>query len=178
MGLDILAYSELKKLDCVFNADGEPIDPVTREDIEYPYFQAYINEHFTDHAKGLEDGACYGFKNKLHLHAGSYGGYNNWRENLAKIAGYPAAPQEYNSRVHMRHDEGAFVAGQGPFFELIYFSDCEGVINSEISAKLAKDFADFQEKSDSEGDEYWREKYSRWREVFELASNNGAVNFS
>ena len=67
-----------------------------------------------------------------------------------------------------------------PFFELIHFSDCEGIIGPKISAKLAKDFADNQAKADVyrvDEASWFREKYSDWRRAFEMAADNGAVEF-
>lgn len=178
MGLDITAYSGLTKIDCVFDADGEPIDPQTRESIDYD-FRAYLNPDFPGRADDIEHHAVYTAEDAFGLHAGSYSGYNGWRNSLAELAGYPAAPVDrYNTgNVQMRHDQGAWNADGGPFWELINFSDCEGVIGSAVSAKLASDFAAFQEKADAHHNEYFREKYAGWRKAFEMAANKGAVSF-
>ena len=111
--------------------------------------------------------------------AGSYSGYNHWREKLAEIAGYPSIETDrFGSGLkEMRHDAGAREAGSGPFYELIWFSDCEGIIGPITSAKLARDFADFQAKADAVEDDYWREKYGKWRQAFEMAAEEGAVDF-
>ena len=58
-----------------------------------------------------------------------------WNE-LATLAGYAGA-------------DDAWERTDGPFWELINFSDCEGVIGPKTSAKLAGDFAAFQEKADA-----------------------------
>ena len=62
-----------------------------------------------------------------------------------------------------------------PFYELINFSDCEGFIGPKTSAKLAKDFAAWQEKAGERG--WFSEKYAQWRAAFELAANGGVVQF-
>lgn len=177
MGLDITAYSKLEKLDCVFDADGEPINPVTREPVE-GYFQAHISRDFPKQGDGLTDRAVYSYEKSEGFRAGSYSGYNAWRERLAELAGYPAEPSERDGK-GLRHDEGAWSAKGGPFHELINFSDCEGDIGPVISAKLAKDFADFQDRADAimDHDGYWRDKYASWRRAFEMAAQNGAVSF-
>lgn len=54
---------------------------------------------------------------------------------------------------------------------------CEGVIGSSVSAKLAKDFADFQKDADAHEDRNFREKYAEWRKEFEMAADDGAVSF-
>ena len=87
MGLDITAYSKLKKLDVLFNNDGEPVDPVTREPVE-DYYKVRANHDFSGRADGLEDGACYSYAESEHVFARSYSGYNVWRETLARLAGY------------------------------------------------------------------------------------------
>jgi len=176
MGLYITAYRKLTKIDAVFDADGEPIDPKTRESIDYD-FHAYLNPDFHGRADDIEDRAIYSAQDSFRLRAGSYGGYNRWREQLAKVAGYPATDYEQYGRTTKRHDAGAWDADSGPFWELINFSDCEGVIGSAVSAKLAKDFAEFQQAADLVEDEYFRSKYSEWREAFEMASDAGAVHF-
>ena len=60
---------------------------------------------------------------------------------------------------------------------MINFSDCEGVIGPKTSAKLAKDFAEFQAQADAHPDDWFRDLYTTWRRAFELASDDGAVGF-
>lgn len=176
MGLAITAYKGLTKIDCVFDADREPIDPETREAIDYD-FMSYVNPDFPERAEGIESRVVYKADDSVSFRAGSYGRYNAWREELAKLAGYPAVAYERYGQTSMRHDAGAWAALSGPFHELINFSDCEGVIGPVVSAKLAQDFADFQEKADSHNDEYFRSRYANWRQAFEMAAINGAVDF-
>lgn len=178
MGLDITAHKQLSKIDCVFDASGNPIHPETREELDFA-FQASVHNDFPGRSGSVEDGAFYNAGDSFGFRAGSYGGYNAWRNELAKLAGYPARPFDRfgTGNVQQRHDQGAWEAASGPFWELINFSDCEGVIGPEVSAKLAKDFADHQEKADQHESEYFRESYSDWRKAFEMASDNGAVDF-
>lgn len=176
MGLDITYYKNLTQIDCVFNADGDPIDPATRQPIEY-CTQANVHQDFPERAGQVEDRAVYSCESQGGFRAGSYGGYNQWREELAKLAGYPAVETIEYGKPCQRHDAGAFVAGSGPFWELIYFSDCEGIIGASVSAKLAADFAAHQDKADAHESERFRVKYSEWRKAFEEASHNGAVDF-
>lgn len=67
--------------------------------------------------------------------------------------------------------------GTSPFFELIHFADNEGVIGPVVSAKLAKDFRDNYERAKAFGDGYWLSKYEKWMAAFEMAADNGAVEF-
>lgn len=56
-------------------------------------------------------------------------------------------------------------------------SDCEGVIGPEVSAKLVKDFADFDERAKTRGGKYFYALYCDWRKAFEMAADGGAVSF-
>lgn len=153
MGLDISAYRKLTRTDVTlwqFNSE----------------WQTYANTHraippnndWPERAPEFEETAVYTYEESFGFRAGSYGGYSLWREQLAALAGYPAVTA-------------------GPFYELINFSDCEGVIGAAVSAKLAKDFAAFQEKADAHEDEWFRDRYAKWRQAFEMAADGGCVDF-
>ena len=183
MGLDISAYRKLTKIDVVFSYDGEPIDPVTRESVDYD-LHAYLNHDFPGRADDIDDRCVYRAEESMGFRAGSYGGYNVWREELAKLAGYEGLKVDrHNSgNIQIRHDAGAFEATEGPFWDLICFSDCEGVIGSVISSKLAKDFAEWDERAKAHSyicDQPSRfyEVYQEWRKAFEMAADCGAVYF-
>jgi hypothetical protein len=176
MGLDVSAYKNLKKVDTVFDGDGEPLDPVTHEPME-DYFRPYVNPDFPTQAQGLENKAVYVYENATWISCGGYGRYNGWRETLAKLAGYPAkAFERFKGHVESSHVVGAFSFEGGPFHELVCFSDCEGVIGPVVSAKLAKDFADFDSQAKAVGEAFY-EQYLGWRECFEMAADGGAVDF-
>lgn len=179
MGLDITYYKNLTLIDCVFDRDGEPIDAKTREPITVEYVQLYANPAFPNHANGVEDKGVYHYEASGEFRAGSYGGYNQWRECLAKLAGYPIAERESHGVIQKRHDAGAWAAKAGPFWELINFSDCEGVIGPAISHKLAKDFAEFATNPARYAQSAYKfsELYDDWQEAFQTAAQNGAVRF-
>ena len=178
MGLDITAYSKLKQIDCVFDADSEPIDPVTRHPIPGNYFRAYVNPDFSGREGKIQHHAVYRFDQEFCFHAGSYGGYNQWRELLAAFAEYPKIETgRYGDTKEQHHDAAAFSVASGPFWELIVFSDCEGVMGSETCAKLAADFKTFETQAETYSDEYWREKYRDWKHAFEIGADDGAVDF-
>ena len=178
MGLDISSYRKLSKLDCVFDADGEPIDPVTREGVDYDLY-AYLNPDFPGREGQIEGKTIYRAEESDGFRAGSYGFYNNWREDLAQLAGYPPIKVERYGQVSERHDEAAWQVESGPFLEMIVFSDCEGVIGAETCAKLAKDFAEFDEKAKTfKGiTNVFYEKYKEWQAAFEMGADDGAVQF-
>lgn len=176
MGLGVSAFSKLRKLDALFDADGEPVDPTTRERI-CNAVSVYVNCDFPGRADELEDRGVYAFEGSTRFHAGSYGGYNAWREQLAKLAGYPKQDVDPAHR-YREHSAAAWLGlAEGlPFVELVNFSDCEGVIGAGVAAKLARDFADFDERAAGVGD-YFYEKYREWRQAFELAADGGCVRF-
>ena len=178
MGLDITAFSDLKKLDVVLDEDGEPINPETREPIDYD-LRVYANPDFPGRADGVEDRAHYTADDSFGFRAGSYSGYNRWRDELARLAGYPEVTVMSYGREQKTHCAACWSGQEGPFSELINFSDCEGTIGPVVSAKLAKDFADFQETADAFdwSCKYHNDLYSDWRKAFEMAAKNGAVNF-
>jgi hypothetical protein len=153
MGLDISYYSKIKRIG---DADGET---------EYAdgHTHIYVNPDFPAQADGLADGA-YTYADGDGFRAGGYGGYNSWRQWLAKQAGY--------------RDIDAFdgaVPADAPFLPLVNFSDCEGVIGAKTSKRLAADFAAFADKVT--GDDYHLAKYQEWQRAFETASDGGAVVF-
>jgi len=179
MGLDITAYRKLTKLDAVFDADGDPINPETREALDYD-LKVYANFDFPGREDGLEDRAVYSAEDSMGFRAGSYGGYNAWREELAKLAGYPLTDYTIYGRTERRHDAGAWAASAGPFWELINFSDCEGIIGPVVSEKLAKDFAEFDERAKAHAasrNDWFYPLYQTWRQAFDMAADGGAVDF-
>lgn len=179
MGLDITACKNITFVDCVYDVNGEPIDPTTRAPLSDDIRQVNINRDFRERADDLSDGAAFSAEKSMGFRAGSYSGYNWWREELAKLAGYQETKDDDSGTRDgtMRHDAGAWKATSGPFWELILFSDCEGCIGPKTSAKLAKDFADFQERADANPDNRFKELYTEWREAFEMAAQNGLVDF-
>jgi hypothetical protein len=136
--------------------------PVIRCDSTYPcetdeHVQPYINPDFPDQADGVS--GCYqktAQSQEVDFRAGSYSGYNWWREELETMA------------------RGSFA-----FADMIHFSDCEGTIGPVTSAKLARDFAKFQPQANARAEDgtMFTAKYNLWRKAFETASDNGFVRF-
>lgn len=163
MGLDITAYSKIV-LDPNAEVDGDGY-PVNLDDyfIALPDSLAAAEKNWPGRTGGLAAGV-YKFEDTHGFRAGSYGGYNSWRNELAMLAGYGCAADVWGQE-----------NPEGPFVELINFSDCGGVIAGDAAKKLAQDFADFQSKVETTG--YFAEKYADWRKAFELAADDGAVEF-
>ncbi len=152
MGLDITAYKKLR-----LAPEGTPEDDERN-------FAFWVNPNFPGRDEGLVPGSVYdGSEDEFYFPAGSYGGYNWWRNELARLAGFASANAAWGEK-------------SGPFWELISFSDCEGVIGPVVAKKLLADFVAFEGQIASLG-EVFVEKYNAWKKAFELAADGGAVRF-
>jgi len=191
MGLDITAYSHLKAVgkhekDPALN-EGEPggLDDWCYYD---NHVQAFAYDSFpasfrgipilstsTGRRPGFLEGGCYEITDKTETHAfqaGSYGGYNHWRADLARQ--FNPAPMTY--------DRGPMMAEPDPdkpFYELIWFADNEGCIGELAAAELLADFRAHADRYDAGSDNptYMRAKYNDWMRAFELAADGGLVRF-
>jgi hypothetical protein len=164
MGLDITAYSK-----CEFHGKRGPEDYWANNMVR-------VYQQHGHHAERL-DGKEVGFYKRLPgseehaFRAGSYSGYNEWRATLCRFV-HEVSPE----RVWEDYET---YKGK-PFIELIHFSDCEGAIGPVTSAKLAKDFAEWEErlkKKAHRDDAWWFERYGNWKKAFELAADGGFVTF-
>lgn len=174
MGLDITAYKNIE-LNLDQNFDWES------DDRYRDYFKAYVNPHFPKQGVGIIDSAIYVFDDITGMRAGSYTSYNDWREELAEFAGYKS---ELYQQIHgiaesckLSFALGAESETGGLFHELIVFSDCEGVINAEVSKKLYNDFVECDAEAKEFSDGYFYAKYCEWKKCFEFASHSGCVVF-
>lgn len=157
MGLDIIAYSKLKKneyLSTMSEEDREDLDinclimsPVLTE----------IDEAFPGRAEPLKyNGDVYDCENYVCISIGSYGTYGWFRRALE-----------------------AFSENRDCFNELIDFSDCEGVIGSVVSEKLYEDFSSNKKLFEMwvHKDELLLQMYRKFESAFEIAKDGGAVEF-
>jgi hypothetical protein len=165
MGLDVTWYRG-----CTPAPDADPND---WENVA----RASVVPEFASRADGIEHGALFTFEKSGGFRAGSYSGYNEWREGLAKLAGYPALEIAGDDlrKPHCRAAWAGEVEEGAPFFPLVDFSDCEVTIGPQTSARLAKDFADHQAKAGERG--WFAEQYAKWRNAFEQAAHGGFVDF-
>jgi len=171
MGLDIVAYKNIVKA-----TGNEAFDETGEIKDEDHWFQLWPNDDYPERASNIAYGCAYKAEDSFHFRAGSYGGYNHWRDKLAEMAGYPKG--SYNEYGKEWKSYAASVWNNpkpGPFMELIHFSDCEGILGEEVATRLAADFEQFQEKAETFDDEYFLSKYNDWRKAFELAASNGCV---
>lgn len=178
MCLDITAYEGLTKIDGVKYIDGEVYNKeLETVDCDDYSFVARLNPNFPGRADDVEDSGVYKASESFDFRAGSYGCYNMWRDRLAKLAGYPEGTYEQYGKDCPSHCVACWNGAQGPFSELIHFSDCEGVIGATVSKKLAADFAEFEEAAKTREDEQFFKLYQDWQKAFTMAANGGAVSF-
>jgi hypothetical protein len=157
MGLDIIAYRNLKIVEePELDEDGDLIDWDTqwKPGASMDWSETY----FPGRGEGVNPSAVYTWEESLRFRAGSYSGYNWWRRKLEQFA------------------------NGDDFQELINFADNEGVIGPVVSKKLANDFVKNKEEAiefsiSLDDGEWWFEQYNRWQEAFEMAADNGAVDF-
>lgn len=170
MGLDITAYKQLKLVRPL--TDTEKADYEVEDESENNVVFYNFNEDFPEHSERLEPFSLYECTERVGFRAGSYSGYSIWRNELAKVAGFKSDKDVWNN-------------GKlgDPFYEVINFTDCDGVIGPKFAAKLFKDFVDNQARADAHSktlgtdSEWFKSKYAEWRKAFEMASDNGAVSF-
>ena len=160
MGLAVKVYKNIKKIDQ--NSDDHD-------------FIAYVDHHtWKDHIKNLEEGAKY--VGECH---GTDVGYSysthTWFRNKLMSLVLDKEIDKFYEHIDSNLDM--------PFIEFINFSDCEGCIDWETSAKLCQDFIDWKERVIEEfpikpvniENKLFVQRYEAWMEVFELAKDNGVV---
>jgi len=169
MGLDITAYKNAQLVDTLSDVDEWENRYYLAKSKETFYVYPGLSDWFPEWAEGIKYGGVYEYEDSFGFRAGSYSGYNYWREWLCETF-LGISPQVVWSNPEMFED--------APFYRLIHFADNEGYI-SEVHAKnLAKDFQKYQNEVDNLDCEPWlKEKYADWRKAFEMASNNGFVEF-
>lgn len=163
MGLDIIAYSKLKKNECLSAISEEDRKDLDINCLIMSPLLTEIEKAFPGRAEPLKyNGDIYTCGSHKEYSIGAYGTYGWFRQVLE-----------------------TFSEDCDCFDELINFSDCEGVIGSAVSEKLYEDFS-----SNAESFEQWvYQKYSvvegelllriyyKFESAFEIAKDGGAVEF-
>jgi len=169
MGLDIRAYSNLLKI-VPLPEDDEEMEKIYEQAYDLNQVVLYENPHFPGRAEGLDSGYLYqATEEPFGFRAGSYSGYGRYRDTLSMFVGMDPGV--------LREDPIKFE--NYPFFEQVWFSDCDGFIGPIVSRKLYLDYYFYQEKFQEEfaGDEYSLFLYDQWKTAFGIAFCNGAVVF-
>lgn len=171
MGLDITAYSNIKKDE----ENGEVLGLYSTG-----FIQSNLKEFETNYEILDEDGeviepllTCddgYGFR------AGSYGGYGEFRRILC------TAINEIDLSEMWENDNKISIQNL-PFFWLLNFSDCEGYIGTDYCKILYKDFVNNEDKfreamkEFEDYGQYYIDTYLDFKNALEVASNNGVLSF-
>lgn len=162
MGLDIVAY-----------ADAVPLDDPEHEcsdDCSEHHIKAYVLEGFEQSLRGLVAGTTYDVagSDTIRFRAGSYSGYNAFRDNLSLAVHGVKASAVYNDPDTYRWR---------PFYELIAFADNEGTIGTDAAADLADDFELSARQVLGVLVEHDTETYENFHAAFRLARKGGLVEF-
>jgi hypothetical protein len=165
MGLEVWVYAGLTKAENVdVDLDGYPKD-------WHRYWRAGVvestEEEFPGRAEGLEQDAIYVYAHCEEFHAGSTRAFGEWRDTLARLAGY----EGWRSVWRNPPPPGS------PFVELIHFYDCAGVLGPAVAAKLARDFGMFRGRAEPIGGSFFV-LYRTWQRAFDITAGNGALRFT
>ena len=123
------------------------------------YMVVFCNPHFPVQREGLVNGIYGGIFSDAVCPSWSYGGYNNFRSELAIAVGYTSIEHVFNAR-------------EGILWELINFSDCEGTFNNKSCKKIADELllVDVSKLGD-----FNARMFARLKEAFEDAANNDGI---
>lgn len=181
MGLDVTAVGAFEMAPALaVDEDGGIADAP-----DFSWTEAYANPEFPGRADSLPAKFLYRSDETEHtVHVG-YSIHSYWRDWLAKTAGYPAAEPDGIDDSYTRmfpHTTAAWRGHVGPFYELLNFSDCEGVIGPDTSAKLAVEFAEWEERIMATPNDVaprfdFHKLYRGWKRSFEIAAGKGFVHF-
>ena len=188
MGLDISVVTNLREVQVPKEIEIYSDEYYDWQREEYPFEDIwalgqvgnYGQDRYGDYPPGSYVGETIdGFR------AGSYSGYGEWRNTLAKVgAGFAGGSEEA-----WRHDGEKY-----PFEELINYSDADGYIAAPITDKLCNDFVSFEKEMTDVVDKAWLKihptieltgedkdwflaKWDDWKDAMCAASGNGAVIF-
>lgn len=169
MGVDITAYSHMALTE----------QHATTDDCWDANGHLDVPDTWPDSTRGLEAGRHYGPTADTKTIDGfhmSYGGYNRWRESLS-LAVLGVMPQDVWVDLDAYRDR--------PFFELINFTDCDGVLSASAAAALLADFREHRdayrtylarEEAEDRAD-WWAESYDEYIEMLALAAHGGMVEY-
>lgn len=168
MGLDITAYSKLVKRD--------PQPPREADECETNGVRFYPNnKDFSGRADEIECHLVYDYETCSGFRAGSYSGYNKWRDQLCKAVHGITAERFWTTPGAETMD----------LHDLINFSDCEGVIGASVCAKIAAQMRSnkakivaWSEANMNDMDRpYFLQKLGEWLVHLDIAADGGALRF-
>jgi hypothetical protein len=167
MGLDCSAYEKvtlIKKISLKnMQARNWKVPPYGEDDSVHFLFNY---DEFKDRSDGLEVGLYRSSGKTFEFRAGSYGGYGEYRQLLAKIGNTTPEAVWSDSDRHKNV----------PFFEQINFADNEGFLGPKTCAALLADYIQHRKTAEKALSE-WFHSYTEWMEALKLAANGGVIRF-
>lgn len=184
MGLDISAYSEIQIVKFSKRHSDSRYDKGWHDGIINPHFPHAVPLEMRPHNYIVFD-LAEGSKSYT-FSAGSYSGYGLFRSTLA--GAFLGTKDLYMARDEENGDWDLVHNSEGkPFYEMINFSDCDGVFLGPVCEKLYNDFKANREHYTfalSENNpypawevSYFMRKYDDFTKAFNLARQNGIVVF-
>ena len=182
MGLDIMAISNLEKKDKLSEEqkalpwEFQPAKKATRIKIDAtPYGSEHGGFNKCDDMEGGKYAAT-DETTEHHFRAGSYSGYNRFRKLLSEgVVGVDPHTLWENEDPYK----------DSPMFDMINFSDCEGILGTGVCKKLYPQFLENRDKfenylketfgHDANQVEWEMSTYDDFTEAFKLGSQNGIV---
>jgi hypothetical protein len=171
MGVSIRAYNNIRKSDYVL--------PEDEEDTPDGIVKLVALARWPRQSAGIVDQGMYSYATMISERIGSYPGYSSFRNLLAQIAEYSLLDDD-----RYPYQAAACYASEGPFQELLSFSDCSGTINNEVVVKLLADFRKY-EKEIADLSQTWillqggypdfKETYSKIMGLLEHAKEDGVI---
>lgn len=177
MGLDVTAYRKIERV-ADWPADAEGIDDFAEYVPRQGYVwqgrtvtsvhPVYVPGDFPEH-HSLTPGV-YAYAESMDWGAGSYSGYNLWRDWLSRAAlGVPAERVWGRNFARFRNRGVAW---------LVNFSDCEGFIGAEVCARILADIRAHEATIRSRADDAARlERLNTWLAGLEMAADGGMLRF-
>ena len=163
MGLYIIAVNKIKKI-ANFSENWENLVDIDDKKL----IRVKINNLFSSHDH-LESGIYVYEGEEMELSCGAYSSYSNFRNTLSNIAHNIDSTEIWNNYEMFKGEA---------FYELINFSDCDGVIGPTSSTRLLSDFKRYKEDFFKISNEWDCEYYEDWIKILEIASNDGMLVFT
>ncbi len=174
MGLDVSCHIKLQPLLVPDYVKAQIIgrwekDSLARRLDAHDVIEIRRQDAFPEHLDRLHPG-WYKIEGSFRFPAGSYSGYNKWRELLSRLFLFVDPSDVWSRPEHYARQ---------PFVELINFSDCEGFIGPETSGKLRVDFENHEKRftEHHQTDQFDHILYRNFRTAFGLACVDGCVQF-
>lgn len=168
MGLDITFYSRVEKIGKI--GTYEEYETYFDWETTFYAYPAFVSgKDFPGWATGLTPGGVYKFEDRIGFRAGSYSGYGFWRDVLSQIGIGVSASTVWQSPDRFKKE---------PFFRVVCFSDCEGLIGPKHCKKLYKHFLEHKDIAEEVTNPDWFfSTYMRWLNALEVSEGDGVLEF-